>query len=96
MGLSMTTATAITGLLTGAMPANEAMCMVFEYSMGGRIDLLRGAGLAAGGVSIELRRLAGAVEHDAFHHLAHLRCGHGGDHAMRAGRQRIGQLLAGA
>ena len=29
-GLSMTTATAITGLLTGAMPANDAMCMVFE------------------------------------------------------------------
>ena len=66
-----------------------------RVEMCGRVDLLRRAGLAARGVTVELRRLAGTVENHAFHHLAHLRRGHGRDHAMRARRQRIGQLAAG-
>ena len=57
----------------------------------GRIDLLRGAGFSAGGVAVELRLFAGAEEHDAFHHLAHLRGGKRGDDAMRARGKRIGQ-----
>ena len=39
----------------------------------GGIDFLRGAGFAAGGVAVELRWLAGAEQHHALHHLAHLR-----------------------
>ena len=65
-----------------------------RVEMRDRIDLLRGAGFAAGGVAVELRGFAGAVEDHAFHHLAHLGGGHLGDDAMRAGRQRIGQLSA--
>ena len=60
-----------------------------------RIDLLRRAGLATGGVAVEPRLLARAVNHHALHHLAHLGRGHGGDDAARAGRQRIGKLMAG-
>ena len=59
-----------------------------------RINLLRGARLAAGGVAVELRRLAGAEQDHAFHHLAHLRGGQSRDDAVRARRQRIGQLIA--
>ena len=59
--------------------------------MGLRIDFLRGAGFAAGGVAVELRRFAGAEEDNALHHLAHLGGGERGDDAMRAGGQGIGQ-----
>ena len=63
--------------------------------MGSRIDLLRRAGLAAGGVAIELCGLAGTEQYHAFHHLAHLGGRERGEHAMRAGRQGIGQLFPG-
>ncbi len=49
------------------------------------IDLLRGAGLASGGVAIQRRHLSRAKQHHAFHHLAHLGRSHGGDHAMGTG-----------
>ena len=73
--LSMTTATAMTGLLTGANAGEGCDVHGLRIVMRGGIDLLRGAGFAAGGVAVELRGLAGAEEHDAFHHLAHLRGG---------------------
>ena len=65
-----------------------------RVEMRGRIDFLRRAGLAAGGVAVELSRSAGTVEHHAFHHLAHFGGGHRGEDTMRSGRQRIGQLTA--
>ncbi len=69
------------------------------------VNLLRGSRLPSGRIAVELRGLAGAVEDNAFHHLAHLGRSQLGDDAMlhlrplqggplRGGRHlRCGRLL---
>ncbi len=74
LGESMTTATLIAGLFTGAKPANEPMCLVCEYVCVTTSIFCAVSGLARGGIAVKRRLATRAVHHNAFHHLAHL-CG---------------------
>jgi len=90
----MTTATETTGLLTGAIPAKEASAWSLSR------DAWPGRPSAPCGFAAEEYpfscALAGAVEHHALHHLAHLRGRSFREYAVRAGRQRVRQIAAGA
>jgi hypothetical protein len=68
----MTTATAMAGIVDRRDAREGRDVHRLRIEVGDGVDLLRGARLAARRIAVELRGLAGAVEDNAFHHLAHL------------------------
>ena len=65
------------GIVDGCKSGEGAYVLCAGLSAGGGINFLRGAGLSCRGVAFEHGFAAGSMQHDAAHHLAHLRGCHG-------------------